>query len=192
MVPESIPESEHAALYEAYLAEIVPRERLRLIAKADSRLCRVIDRLLRVLTFGGQDRFQSDYVTTLGRRIYLPACWDAIPPGHKYCIMRHELVHVRQFRRLTWPLITLIYLLLPLPVGFAGGRAWLEWEAYKETLLATWEVFGEAAARCPRARRDMLRRFTGPDYGWMWVRERTVDAAIERQLARLAARFHAE
>jgi len=146
-----------------------------------------VDRLLRVLTLGGQRRFQDEYVTTFGRRIYVPRRWRELPPGERYCILRHEAVHLAQFRRLTWPGMFILYLLLPLPVGFAAGRAWLEWEAYRETLVATWQVHGREAARSPRLRDSLIRRFTGPDYAWMWLRGATIAKAIDRALARLDA-----
>ena len=160
-------------------------EGILLIPKSESRLQKLIDRILRVLTFGGQNRYMSDYVTTLGRRIYLPANWSTLEPDVRYCILRHEMVHVAQFRRYTWPGMALLYIFLPLPFGWAAGRAWLEWEGYQETLRATWEVFGEDAAKSLSLRQDIIRRFTGPDYGWMWVHGKTIERAIDRHLDRL-------
>ncbi len=170
------------------MREIEARFRgLRVLNKSDSPFCRFIDKVLKVITFGGQDRFMSAYITTFGRRIYVPDGWERTPPGERYCILRHEAVHVAQFRRWTWPGMTLLYLLLPLPVGFAAGRAWLEWQGYRETLVSTWQVYGRAAARSPRLTRDIVRRYTGPDYAWMWVRGRTIRRAIERLLDGLDA-----
>jgi hypothetical protein len=51
-------------------------------------------------------------------------------------------------------------------VVLAWGRARIEWEAYVETIRATAEVFGLEAAR--RLEAEIVRRFVGPDYGWMW------------------------
>lgn len=145
----------------------------------------MIDAALRAITFGGQDRFMSAYITTLGSRIYVPDDWDQRSAAGRYCIMRHEAVHVRQFRRLTWPGMTLMYLFLPLPFGLAAGRAWLEWEGYRETLTATWQVHGPTAARDPVLHDDIVRRFTGPDYAWMWLPARTIRRAIASHLAAL-------
>lgn len=178
----------HEALYAELVAQIEARyPGLRVLKKSDSRFCRFLDKVLKVITFGGQDRFLDTYVTTFGRRIYVPDSWMELPPGDRYCILRHEAVHVRQFRRLTWPGMFLLYLLLPLPTLFAGGRAWLEWQAYRETFRATWQLHGEARARSSALRAGIVRRFTGPDYAWMWVRGRTIERAIDRQLARLDA-----
>lgn len=160
---------------------------LRVMPKGESRFCRAVDRALRILTFGGQDRFLDSYVTTFGRRIYVPDRWLELSPGERYCILRHEAVHVAQFRRFRWPGMIALYLLLPLPVGFAAGRAWLEWQGYRETLDAHWQLYGADAARAESLRRGIVRRFTGPDYAWMWVLGRTVDRAIARHLARREA-----
>jgi hypothetical protein len=169
---------------ESYVEELEAHG-IRLIPKSQSSLNRWIDRVLRLLTCGGQDRYMSDYVTTLGKRIYLPSSWDRIPPDEQYCILRHERVHVRQFRRLTWPGMVLLYVFLPLPMVFAAGRAYLEWQGYKETLTATWEVYGPDRACDGALRREIIGRFTGPDYAWMWIWSRTIDRAIDRHLARL-------
>lgn len=186
---DGLPETQHAALLAAYEDELRARfPRLRVIRKSDSRLCAAIDRALRLITGGGQARFLDRYVTTLGARIYVPDDWPRWPAGHRYCVLRHEAVHVEQFRRFTWPGMVLLYLLLPLPFGFAAGRAWLEWQAFRETLVATWQVYGRAVAHSPGRVDEIVRRFTGPDYAWMWVHEAGIRRLITRFLSRLDAR----
>jgi hypothetical protein len=54
------------------------------------------------------------------------------------------------------------------PVGLAYGRARIEWEAYTETIRATAEIRGLAAARHPDLRHHILKQFTSGAYGWMW------------------------
>lgn len=183
-----VPSRHHEALYRALVAELEARwPGVRVLPKRESGFCRLVDRALRVITFGKQDRFLSSFVTTFGRRVYVPDGWERLDAGTRYCILRHEAIHIGQFRRLTWPGITLIYLLLPLPFVFAGGRAWLEWQGYRETLVAHWQLYGRDAARSRRLADEIVRRFTGPDYAWMWVRGRTIEGAIARQLARMDA-----
>jgi hypothetical protein len=178
--------AEGEALYRAYCDELAKEHgRLVVIKKGESGLCRVIDRALKVLTFGRQSRFLTSYTTTLGKRIYVPDDWERYPAIERYLILRHEAVHVRQFRRFTWPGMTLIYLLLPLPMGLAAGRALIEWEAYRETLVATWQVKGEVAARDPALADHIVARFVGADYGWMWVFGGQVRRAIARTLREL-------
>jgi hypothetical protein len=91
-------------------------------------------------------------------------------------------VHVAQFERLGWPAMVILYGIAPLPMGLAYGRARLEWEAYAETLRAVAEIEGIEAARRPELREEIVRRFTGPDYGWMWPFPATVRAWIASEL----------
>lgn len=166
------------------LCTSLAREGIIVMPKANSRFSKVLDVALRIITFGGQSRFMTEFVTTLGKRIYTPTNWHDHPPATRYLILRHEAVHVRQFKRWTWPGMTLIYLLLPLPMGLAAGRAWLEWEAYRETIIATWQLHGESAAR--GLEDHIADRFTGADYAWMWLPGRQVRRWIARLLADLA------
>ncbi|MBL8787861.1 MAG: hypothetical protein JNJ59_23365 [Deltaproteobacteria bacterium] len=179
------PHAAHEAIYRAYVEALTRDERIVVLRKGESRFCRLIDKALRVLTLGKQDRFLTSYTTTLGRRIYVPDDWDRYPAGERYLVLRHEAVHVRQFRRLTWPGMVLVYLFLPVPMGFAAGRAWLEWEGYRETLVATWQLEGRAAARSPALENHIAERFSGADYAWMWVAEGMVRRAIARTLRSL-------
>jgi hypothetical protein len=81
--------------------------------------------------------------------------------------------------------VTFLYLLPFFPLGLAYGRARLEWEAYVETLRATADLAGIDAARAPELREKIIRRFTGPDYGWMWPFERTVTRWYDAALAEI-------
>ena len=123
-------------------------------------------------------------MTTLGRTIYVPDDFDDWPATRALEVLRHEAVHVEQFERHGWTLMVLFYGLLPLPMGLAWFRARLEWEAYEETLRAVHELEGTAAARSPTLRAEIVRRFTGPDYGFMWpfprMVERWIDEALEK------------
>lgn len=167
------------------LTERLEREGIIVLAKDDSPFSRAIDRALRILTFGRQDRYMTEFVTTIGKRIYTPRRWPEVPAAERYLVLRHEAVHVRQFKRLTLPGMALVYLLLPLPFGLAGGRAWLEWQAYRETLVATWQLRGPAAAKALED--HIATRFTSADYAWMWLPGRQVRRWIRRTLAALEA-----
>jgi hypothetical protein len=147
---------------------------------------RAAARALWVLTLGGQRTYLSHYVTTLGHTIYVPDDFDAWNPDHAWQVLRHELVHVRQFERYGWLGMIVIYGLFPLPAGLAWGRARLEWEAYRETLRAVAESEGLAAARSPELHRHIIARFTGPDYGWMWPFPRAVQGWIDTALDEIA------
>ena len=171
--------------YLASLREEFPR--LRVVAKAEDPLSRGIDAVLRLLTFGGQRAYLTRYVTTLGQTLYVPSDWDARPALERYCVLRHEAVHLRQFRRYGLVGMSLLYLLPILPLGLAWGRARLEWEAYAETFRAHAEVHGIDAARDPRLREHVRSQFTGPAYGWMWPFSAQVDGWIDMLLDALEA-----
>jgi hypothetical protein len=100
-------------------------------------------------------------------------------------LLRHERVHLRQRRRYGAFLMTWLYLIPFFPLGLAYGRARIEWEAYEETLRATAELLGLEAARSPSLRAQIVHRFTGPEYGWMWPFERSVQAWYDRALENL-------
>ncbi len=156
---------------------------VRLIDKAASWHQRAIDRLLRVVSLGKMSRYSTAFVTTIGRSIYVPAGFSAWPEEDRVDVLRHELVHVAQFERYGLVAMAIAYVLLPLPIGLAWCRARLEMEAYEETLRAAWERGGRAGAEARRA--EIKRRFTGPDYLWMWPFPAAVDRFIDGALERL-------
>jgi hypothetical protein len=174
---------------ERLLGDFASRRRpVRVVRKSTFWHQRLADLGLRLVTFNGQNRYLTHYVTTLGHTVYVPDDFDEWPAGHRYEILCHELCHVRQFERYGWTGMILVYILFPLPLGLAYGRARLEWEAYAETLRAVAEVEGIAAARDPALCDMIVRRFTGPDYGWMWPFPATVRRWIAEELDRIEAR----
>jgi hypothetical protein len=134
--------------------------------KRDDRLQRALHHLLRVITFGGQRVYLTGYYTAMFGKLWVPDSWDTLPDLDRYVLLRHERVHLRQRARMGDVGMALVYLVPFFPLFLAYGRARIEWEAYTETLRATAEVYGVAAAEAERAR--IVGRFTGGDYGWMW------------------------
>lgn len=159
--------------------------KLRVIDKSEDTFSRLISGALRIVTLGGQSAYMTRYVTTIGQRIYVPTSWAKRNEIDKVITLRHEAVHLRQFRRYTVVGMSLIYLLPILPIGLAWGRARLEWEAYAETIRATAELRGESAARGVALREHIVKQFVGPAYGWMWPFPRVVRRWIEEELGRL-------
>jgi hypothetical protein len=161
---------------------------LRVVDKGASGFSRLLDRVVRVFTLGGQSAFMTKYVTTIGRTIYLPSSWAARADADRYVTLRHEAVHLRQFRRYgLWPM-AFVYIFPILPLGLAWGRARLEWEAYAETVRATAEVKGIAAARDPAFHAHIVKQFTTGAYGWMWPFPRVVQRWIDEEIERLTDR----
>ena len=125
-------------LSDAFVAEI-KREfrRFRLVRKRESSLSRVIDVVLKVLTFGAQREYMTHYHTVLFDTLYVPDRWETTPDVARLITLHHERVHLRQRRRYGDVVMTFLYLVPFFPLGLAYGRARIEWEAYRETLRAT-------------------------------------------------------
>jgi hypothetical protein len=161
--------------------------RFRIVKKGADRLSRAIDVALKVLSFGRMRTYLTEYRTVIGDTLYVPDDWDDEPPADRAICLRHERVHLRQRRRWTMPLFAAAYLLFPLPVGLAYCRARFEWEAYRETLRATFELKGAAAVRDPLLRARMIERFAGPAYLWMWPFRAEVGRWYDAALTELGA-----
>jgi hypothetical protein len=174
------------ARYRALLDEIsaeIPG--FRVVRKDQSRFQRAIAAALRVVTFGGQTSYLSHYQTTIGRTVYVTSDWDALPAAQRYVTMRHELVHLRQFRRYTLVGMAILYVLLPLPLGLAWFRARFEWEAYTESIRVAAELHGRAHVASGPFRERIVSQFTSGAYGWMWPFRGQVERWYDEALAAL-------
>lgn len=158
----------------------------RIVPKQGHGLSRAIDIALRLITFGAQSQYLSHFHTVLGDTLYVPTCWAQSTDVDKAILLRHERVHLRQRRRYGTALMTFLYLFPFLPIGLAYGRARLEWEAYVETLRATAELQGFAAAADAALRRRIVSRFTGGAYAWMWPFPKQVERWYDEALAELS------
>jgi hypothetical protein len=154
-----------------------------ILRKRDSRLQRAIHVALCVVTLGGQRVYLTRYHTVLFGKLWVPDSWGAMSDADRYVLLRHERVHLRQRARMGDVAMAFIYLVPLFPLGLAWGRARIEWEAYVETIRATAEVHGRAAAE--RLRPEIVRRFTSGDYGWMWPFPSAVNRWFDAALAEL-------
>lgn len=162
--------------------------RFRIVPKQGDRLSHWIDLALKLVTLGAQSSYLQRYHTVIGDTLYVPLAWAATDDVDRAIVLRHERVHLRQRRRYGLPLLTFVYLFPFFPIGLAYGRARLEWEAYTETIVATAEYRGINAARAESLRGQIVARFTGGAYGWMWPFERQVQRWFDRVLAQLEQR----
>ena len=172
-----------------YLQTLCDEFGVVVVRKEDDAFSKAIAAALRVVTLGSQRHYIHRYFTTIGRTFYLPTTWEARDPRARYVTLRHEAVHLRQFKRYGLVGMSLLYLLPILPLGLAWGRARLEWEAYAETFRATAEVYGIEAAESPVLRAHVVRQFTSGAYGWMWPFPRQVEGWIEALLSELRHDF---
>jgi hypothetical protein len=182
-MPDVVADSRHRRL----LAEIqVEFPDFAIRRKRESALQHAIAMVLRLVTLGGQRHYMTRYHTVLFGQLFVPDAWDAMDDDARYVLLRHERIHLRQRRRMGDLMMAFIYLFPLFPIGLAWGRARIEWEAYVETLRATAEVRGIAAARALEG--EIVRRYTGPDYGWMWP----FPGAIRRWFREVIADLEAE
>ncbi len=158
-----------------------------IVPKRSSRLQRAIHVALFAITFGGQRVYMTRYHTVLFGKLWVPDSWEAMSDADRFILLRHERVHLRQRARMGDVVMAFVYLVPIFPIGLAWGRARIEWEAYEETIRATFEVYGIEGVE--RARREIVRRFTSADYGWMWPFPRTIDRWYDRAVAALPPRF---
>ncbi len=187
MTPAEPRRPEGPSRHETLLAEIraeFPTFQVR--PKEGDRLQRAIAVALAVVTLGGQRSYMTRYHTVLFGKLYVPAAWDTMDDDARTILLRHERVHLRQRRRMGDVALAFVYLVPILPLFLAWGRARIEWEAYVETLRATAEVRGLQAAR--ELEEDIVSRFTGPDYGWMWPFPRAVRRWFAAAIADLSPR----
>ncbi len=154
-------------------------------AKQGDALSCAIDWALRIVTLGGQRHYRTRYHTVIGDTLYVPETWAKLSDLDRVILLRHERVHLRQRRRYGGALMAFLYLVPFLPLGLAYGRARIEWEAYTETLRATAELRGREALVSPELREQIVRRFIGPDYGWMWPFRSVVEAWYDRVVNQL-------
>jgi hypothetical protein len=153
----------HEALLDDIRAEFPD---FAIVPKRGDPLQRAIAVALAAITLGGQRHYLTRYHTVLFGRLYVPDAWSHMNDDERTILLRHERVHLRQRRRMGDVGMALLYLLPFFPLFLAWGRARIEWEAYVETIRATAELRGLDAARALED--DIVRRFVGPDYGWMW------------------------
>ena len=170
------------ALLEEIRAEFPSFE---VLPKRGSPLQHAIHRALFLLTFGGQRVYLTRYHTVMFGKLWVPDSWETMTDEDRYILLRHERVHLRQRARMGDVVMAFVYLVPIFPLGLAWGRARIEWEAYVETIRATAEVRSIDAARALEP--EIVRRFVGPDYGWMWPFPRVVRRWFHEVIADLEA-----
>lgn len=142
--------------------------KFRVVKKKGDALSWLIDRALKTATLGAQSEYLTHYHTVIGYTLYVPNAWDSTPDVSRVITLRHERVHLRQFRKYTAVGMAFVYMVPFFPVGLAYGRARIEWEAYTETLRATADYKGIDAAKQPWLKEHIIKQFTSGAYGWMW------------------------
>lgn len=174
------------------LEESIAREfpKFKVVKKSDSWLMKAIGAVLFVCTLGKQRTFMTDYYTTIGYTVYVPANWETTPEVSRIIMLRHERVHMRQRAKYGMFLFTLLYVFLPLPGGLAYFRYKFEAEAYEETTRAVVELQpdGLQEVRSPEYRAIITGEFLTAGYFWMWPFKKTINVWYDGVLSRLPSR----
>ena len=76
--------------------------------------------------------FMTNLWTTIGDKIYYPNTVKSPLSINNYPIIKHEIIHVKQFKKYGVPLYLFLYLFFPLPCFFSYFRWKFEREAYFE------------------------------------------------------------
>jgi hypothetical protein len=162
-------------------------QKFEIIKKDSSKLMKAINLFLVIMSFGTNRNFMKNFVTTIGQKVYVPNGWDKWVDEAKIGVLRHERVHMRQSKRLTPILYSIIYLFLPVPFFFAYGRAKLEWEAYTESIKTRAELCGIDSARDKEYRDKLIKNFTGPSYLFMFPFKKTLNKWYDKVLSEIEA-----
>jgi len=158
-----------------------------MVPKQQSASQRAIHWALKTVTAGRMRSYMTAYQTTIGETVYVSADWDERAADDRYITMRHERVHLRQFDIYGVPVMAVLYLLVPMPMGLAWFRAHFEREAYEETIRAAADVYGIDHVFDESYRDAIIDQFTGPSYGWMWPFRASLETWYARVLEEVAA-----
>jgi len=158
--------------------------KFRIVAKSDSSLMRVIDFLLKVITFWKMTEFMYCFTTTLGYTVYTSTSWDQRSEASRITTLKHELVHMRQMERYGRILFSLAFLLFWLPIGLAYFRKKFEQEAYEESMRWRLKFFGIHNIENPDYKESIVCHFLSAEYVWTWPFrssiEKWFDATVEK------------
>ena len=155
-----------------------------IVEKEKSVLMKFIDAALKIITFGQMKFFMTNFITTIGNKVYVPGSWEDATATSKAEIIRHERVHMRQAKKYGRFLFSVLYLLVPLPSGLAYFRKKFEQEAYEESLRALYEYHGEKAFT-PALKERMIAHFTTAQYFWMWPFRKSVEAWYDEAVKKI-------
>lgn len=147
--------------------------------KAESSLCKIIFCLLWILTLG-KTKFMTDYITVLGKTMYVHPNWTGMSWLDRWVVLRHEGIHLCQANRMFfgrcfwigWLIWAFAYLFI-LPFGLTLRSRW-EREAYTETVRCS-QRFGIGVNRA-----RLFAQFTGPQYFWMDLRRDKISEWLDQ------------
>ena len=149
----------------------------RIIKKTDSSFMKFLNVLLLIITFGQMKSFMTEFITTIGYKVYVPKDFDSWPESNRFLTIVHESVHMKQRKNalLGGFGFSFAYLFLPLPAFFALCRLRYEIEAY-----ATDAVFGHRVYHFSKESRakEVAQLLSNSSYFWTWWSDKEVESQM--------------
>lgn len=145
--------------------------------------------LVVIITLGSNRRFLRGYCTTIGPWVGVPTGWESWSIESRIALLEHEAVHVRQCKKFGLgnvivgiPMFSLLYLLVPLPIGLA----WLRWRFERVAYVRGINVRLEISGHSFWARTELIDRaveqLSGGAYAWTWPFRKSVRAYFEANI----------
>lgn len=156
--------------------------KFEIIQKKDSLFMKILNVLLRIITFNVQKFFMSKYITTIGEKVYVPDSWDEMDERSKIIVLRHERIHMLQKKRYTFLIFSIMYLLIPFPFLVAYCRMRFEKEAYEESIKLQVALYGKNSAKNEKFKESIVKQFTTGAYGWMWIFKSNIEDWFDKTL----------
>ena len=143
-------------------------EDVQFVKKSDSTLMKFIGFFF--------PAFMTNLWTTIGDTIYYPVTVKSPLAIKNYPIIKHEVVHIKQFKKYGVPLFLLLYLFLPLPFLFSYFRWKFEREAYFHANIKTEKDIDRVV--------DSLAKYYLYPWPKRWMRKWFVDQLERRRNGR--------
>jgi hypothetical protein len=162
-----------AELFDSYVLALQKEfPKFKLVQKENSKLMKFLNFFIKLWN----PAFMEQFTTVLGYSVYMPISVRDTLVGYE--VLRHEAVHMRQFKK-WWLLQTISYGILPIGPSF---RAYWEYQGYLENIKVRSELgwpMGDAYIDW------LVSQFTGRAYLWMWPFKASLTKKFKAERARL-------
>lgn len=160
--------------YNTFLEYSRAKYNITVYVKEDSRFMKLLFSVL-LMQFWNP-KFMSSYTNVLStpwsHYIFMPRELHDTDSGYR--VLRHELVHAHDCSGWRWPLYVVSYCILPIGPSF---RAFWELRAYRESMEAFYEEFGELPDWYLKF---IANEFTGPTYLYMFPFPKTIMQILDQ------------
>jgi hypothetical protein len=161
------------------------------IVKKEGWFWNAIHYFLMGVTLGSQRSFLTGYYTTIGPWVGVPKGWEKRSPEGRAAVIMHECKHIEQCKWFGFgnvfvglPTFTILYLLLPLPMGLAYFRWRFERVAYTISINAKISMALDHQKNEEREYQigKAVDQLSSGKYGWTWPFPKAVRRYFEEQI----------